>query len=384
MYRNILLFLGFSLAFSSIFSQTYTLSGNVYDSLTGESLAFVNISYDNSGKGTVSSINGNFKINLQTKPERIIFSYVGYKQKTVLLTPEINWGKMNIKLTPIIYDLNEVFIYPGENPANRIIKQVSGNRKLNNPEKIGSFSYISYDKMIFTLDMDSIAEFKNQNKKTSQKQEFSEIPGEDHTDTITRKMIERQYLMLMESISSRKFIYPDKDKEQIIASRVSGFRKPSFILMARQFQSFSFYNDFVSISEKKYLNPISPGSTDRYFFLLEDTTYTERNDTVFIISFRPKRGTNFNGLKGVLYINSYKWAVQNVIAEANQNENELISMKIQQKYDLVDDHWFPVQLNTNMIFNNVVAETKTRKMNVIGNGKSYLINIRLNPELDRK
>lgn len=379
-----LLILIFTFITHNSFSQVIALSGTVIDSITREPLAFVNIITDNSGQGTVTSIDGNFRFNLNSPPEKLVFSYVGYLQKTFELTEVANLNRLIVELSPKAYDLNEVYIFPGENPAHRIIKLVSENRRNNNPERISSFSYLSYDKIIFTVDLDSLAEPKKQKNRRRMVQDISEYPEEDYSDTNARKIIEKHHLMLMESISTRRFMYPDKEKEEIIASRVSGFKKPSFILMARQFQSFSFYGDFISISEKKYLNPISPGSTDKYFFLLEDTMFTERKDTIFIISFRPKRGKNFNGLSGVLYINSYKWAVQNVIAEAYEQQNELISMKIQQKYDLVDDYWFPVQLNTNMIFNNVVAETNTRKMKVIGIGKSYLLNIRINPELERK
>lgn len=372
------------LIFAGLSGQNVRITGTVIDSISREPLAFVNITYDKSGKGTVSSIDGQFQLDLKKEVRELLFSYVGYKQKTISLITLRGRKDLIVELTPKAYDIYEVYIYPGENPAHRIINLASENRNMNNPERISSFSYISYDKMIFTINTDSLSEPVKRKKKRKNYQDFKGIQEEDYSDTNVREIIDKQHLLMMESISTREFMYPDKDKEIILASRVSGFEKPSFVLMARQFQSFSFYESFITISDKKYLNPLSPGSTDLYFFLLEDTMFTERNDTVFIISFRPKKGTNFEGLKGVLYINSYKWAVQNVIAEASKKAYELITVKIQQKYDIVNDHWFPVQLNTNMIFNNVAAETNTKRMNVIGIGKSYLLNININPELDRK
>ena len=113
--------------------------------------------------------------------------------------------------------------------------------------------------------------------------------------------------------------------------------------------------------------------------------FTKSNDTVFIISYRPRKGKNFDGLKGVLYINSNKYAIQNVIAESYKGEEELVSVKIQQKYELLEGQkWFPVQLNTNLLFNNIKAQTGSKQMSVSGIGKSYLLNINLNPELDIK
>lgn len=384
MQFRIILILPLFLCLHESFSQRLAISGTVIDSLSREPLAFVNITYDKSGKGTVSSIDGKFLLVVKDEVRELLFSYVGYHQRVISLTSINTDENLTIELTPKAYDISEIYVYPEENPAHRIIRLASANRMINNPEKIGSFSYISYDKMIFTIDMDSLSEPAKSRNTGKEAPDSPVFAKEDYSDTNAREIIEKQHLLLMESISSRKFIYPDKDKEVILASRVSGFDKPSFVLMARQFQSFSFYDDLITISEKKYLNPLVPGSTGLYFFLLEDTMYTESNDTIFIISFRPKHGKNFDALKGVLYINSRKWAVQNVIAEASRQQFELISFKIQQKYDLINGLWFPVQLNTTMIFNNVVAETNTRKMKVIGIGKSYLLNIRTNPVLDKK
>jgi hypothetical protein len=384
MYLKVLLTIPLFLMFRESFSQRSMIDGTVIDSVSREPLAFVNITFDKSGKGTVSSIDGKFLLNVSDGAKELLFSYVGYNQKSIPLVPSGPAKNMIVELTPKAYDINEIYVYPGENPAHRIIDLASQNRIINNPERMGSFSYISYDKMIFTIDLDSLSEPVSSKKKRKEPQYISLFTEEDHSDTSMRKIIEKQHLVLMESISTREFIYPDKDKEKILASRVSGFEKPSFILMARQFQPFSFYGDFITISEKKYLNPLAPGSTGLYFFILEDTVFTERNDSVFIISFRPKNGKNFEGLKGLLYINSFKWAVQNVIAEASEQQFERISIKIQQKYDIINEHWFPVQLNTNLIFNNISAETNTKKMKVIGIGKSYLLNIRINPELNKK
>jgi hypothetical protein len=384
MQFKVLLVFPLFLFFHESLSQNLRISGTVIDSLSREPLAFVNITLDKSGKGTVSSIDGRFSLDVNEEVRELLFSYVGYRQKLIPLTSVAAVSNLVIELASKAYDINEVYVYPGENPAHRIINLASRNRMINNPERIGSFSYISYDKMIFTIDTDSLSEPVKRQKNRKEYRNSPIFPEEEYTDTSAREILQKQHLLVMESISSREFIYPDRDKEKILASRVSGFEKPSFVLMARQFQSFSFYDDFITISKKRYLNPLTPGCTGLYFFLLEDTIYTEHNDTVFIISFKPKLGKNFEGLKGLLYINSYKWAVQNVIAEASEKQSELISIKIQQKYDLINDQWFPVQLNTNMIFNNIVAETNAQKMKVTGMGRSYLLNIRINPELDKK
>ena len=117
--------------------------------------------------------------------------------------------------------------------------------------------------------------------------------------------------------------------------------------------------------------------------LIEDTLFTALNDTVFIISFRPRPNTNFDGLEGLLYINSRGWAIQNVIAKPAVQKG--FSIRIQQQYKLIDSvDWFPVQLNTDVIFNNARVQSGNVQVNLVGIGKSYIRDIVLNPEKIRK
>ena len=188
----------------------------------------------------------------------------------------------------------------------------------------------------------------------------------------------------METVSERRFLQPDRNYENVIASRVAGFKDPIFVFLISQIQSTSFYKDMISLVGRNYVNPISKGSINKYIFILEDTLYTNRSDTVFIVSFIPKPRTNFDGLKGILSINSHKWAIQNVKAEPAQI-SQGFNIRIQQLYELIDDdQWFPVQLNTDIILGNAEVRAGEESYNMVGIGKSYIKDIELNPELVKR
>ena len=371
------------------FPQDY-INGRIIDRQSGESLPFVNIVYNSRGYGIVSNIDGKFSLTVTPEVEFLKFSYLGYHS---LLT-DINFATSNpdliIKLDPKSYDINEVTIKPGINPAHRIINKAIENRDLNNPEKMKSFSYRSYNKMYFTVQpdtmdhpgreewSDSMAIQTNINIKTE------DTTALDSSLAATMDFLENQYLFLMEFVSEREFLFPDKNKEVVTASRVSGLKDPSFTLLATQIQSFAFYNELIMIWDKKYVNPISKGSTSRYLFILEDTLFTERNDTLFIISFRPLKGKNFDGLMGILHINTNGYAIQDVIAEAAEKET-IFSVKIRQKYDwLENQQWFPAEMNTDFILSTDNMNMNGNPVSFIGVGKSYLSNIILNPELKKR
>ncbi len=101
-----------------------------------------------------------------------------------------------------------------------------------------------------------------------------------------------------------------------------------------------------------YLGPLASSSTNKYLFLLEDTLY-QGQDSVFVISYRPRSRTNFNGLTGLLYINTNGYAVQNVTAEAAEKD-EGLSIRFQQLHEKVQGNaWFPTQLNAFIYLDNV-------------------------------
>ncbi|OFX20187.1 MAG: hypothetical protein A2041_09300 [Bacteroidetes bacterium GWA2_31_9b] len=133
-----------------------------------------------------------------------------------------------------------------------------------------------------------------------------------------------------------------------------------------------------------YINPISKGSTNRYFFLLEDTLYTTSGDTVFIISYRPKKDKTFDGLKGFLHINTNGYAIQSVVAEPLEKDFGMM-VSIKQNYEFVNNQqWFPKELHTEIIFDNVLKASQNITYQMVAVGRSYITDINLNPTLSSK
>ena len=373
--------------------EIYTVNGKVIDAGTREPLPFVNIVINDGNTGGTTDIDGKFMLRSSQRIHSLRFSYVGY-----LSLAQTVGNRTRDLLVPLVQkdiDLREVEILPGINPAHRIIRNAIENRDLNDPEKIETFSYTAYDKTIFTVDADtSVKNDFSALIDTSMLKNYGEISAEppirpdsirfdsvmaDSSSRILEKLISKQYLFLMENVTKRKFMAPDKNYNQVVATKMSGFKDPILVFLTTQIQSFSFYKPFITIFQREYVNPIGAGSLNKYFFKIEDTAYANK-DTVFIISFRPKKGTNFDGLKGVIAINSNRWGIQNVSAEPWPPAGGF-TVRVNQLYELIDGkQWFPVQLNTDVSFSNV----RVGKYKPVGSGKSYIRDIVLNPELVRR
>ncbi|MBU2018433.1 MAG: hypothetical protein KJ941_02195, partial [Bacteroidetes bacterium] len=278
--KSLFLFLGF---LSTPFLNFSQQSIEIRDLKTEEPIPFVKV-YPSTGSPFLADIDGRF--NWKPEWESIRLVYSGYSDSTFYLEQN---NARTLYLNSKIQEIQEVTAMAGENPAHRILDLVIANRKQNNPLDNDSFKYRSYSKFIAEIDEGVLANI-----------------SDTTTDTnliSTRDFIKSTHLFLIETSSIRTFVPPSRDREEVIAYKVSGVQDPLFATIAKEMQSFSFYDNQFNILSKTYINPIALGGTRRYLFQLQDTTLSGP-DTVFHVTFRPRKDKNFDGLQGTLFINT--------------------------------------------------------------------------------
>ena len=333
------------------------ISGIVTDEISKEKLAFVNIVVNGNGTlGTTTDIDGNFIIKSKEEIKNLTFSFVGYEKKKIDITDSEN--EIHVRLKPQNIELSEIVIDGNNNPANRIIDSVFKYRDSNNTKNLNSYHYKMYDYMIFAVDTTNLP------------------PGD-----MAFEEFRNNDLMAMETVSEQYYEKPNKNKKIILANKVSGMKEAQGVYLLENIQSIGFQEDLVTINNKKYVNPISKGSKNKYIFFLEDAFVTEGNDSIFTIAFAPYKNTTFNSLRGTMTINSDNWAIQNI--KAAPNKQEFFNVDIQQLYEKIDGVWFPKQLNTN--FRIVLAGAVDANTDGIiqGIGKSYINEIEINKDIDK-
>lgn len=353
------------LFFAGRVSGQASVQGRVVDDRTMEPLAFVHVVPEGQREGSTTDIDGRFALELASGQSLLRFSYVGYKPTEVVARPG---EPMLVRMERATFELRMVEVLPGENPAHRIIEQVYANRKVNDGLRNRAHRYTSYSKTIFTAALDS-----------SIINDPSKLAALDTSDREAYDFLEDQHLLLIESATKRSFIPPSNEREEVIAMRVSGLKDPSLLGLAASTKTFSVYDPQIVLGEKTYLSPIGPGITARYLFLLQDTLY-QNADTVFIISYQPRSGRKFDALKGVLYVNTNGYALQNLIAEPVERDGN-VSVKLQQQFAKVNGQiWFPVQLNTFLYFDGI----EVNKFKVMGIGRTYLKDIELDAPIAKR
>ncbi len=339
------------------FSQDL-IHGIIIDSHSLESVAFSTIVLKNkANKGTISDIHGRFEISVIEMPCVLEVRCVGFKDTLVHVASADE--ELRIHLARKAFDIEEVVVFPKENPAHRIIREAVKNKKINNPENYLQYSCKEYNKTAFDL---------MPNPNFMAREEYVK----------TKKIADSTYLLYMESVINRKYKYYKKEYTNIEASKVSGFKEPSFTLIATDMQSLHFYDDNLIIYDKSYLNPISKGSWRKYTFVLRDTLFQDK-DTIFEIEYHPRKKSNFDGLKGFLHINTNKYAIQHIKASP-ANEKALFELNINQEYQLINDSlWFPVELGFVLQYKRYPSKSKRIKIT----GRSYFSEIKFdNVQID--
>jgi subtilisin-like proprotein convertase family protein len=369
MIKNLLLPLICSVSFS-VYSQT--ISGRVIDSLKREPIAFANLVLSDGMRGTTTDIEGNFKLVLPMGySQEITISHIGYQKVTIPISYFLATKIIRMKPSNLI--LNEVVVKAGENPAFRIIRRAIESREKHDPDNLDSYQYISYNKFIVTADepskqIDSLTKIFSQKKRDSLTENQQNLVSYD-------SLLKTAHLFMSESVTQKQVINPNREKETLLASQVSGFKSPLFTNVATDYQPFSFYKDAVTLLGKKHINPITKGTFNRYDFYLVDTTYSNA-DTVFIIHFQPKPKKIFDGLEGIVSITTDGYAIKNVIAKG-ADSLALTTIRIQQNYEKISNKWFPTQLNTDLNFSKVKFFSRGLK----AQHRSFIKDIQINPSL---
>ena len=350
----------------SLFSQQYSVAGKVTDAQNRQPLAFVNIVVNDGQYGGMSDIDGKFEIRVHEPVSTLRFSCLGYEplEKAV----ETGEKRVNVALQPTVFQLNEVTIEAGENPAHRIIDSVMAHRKENHPNALDSYRYYIYDQMVITIDSTNIGKIMDT---------MREKPSMSRLDNMLRK----SDLMIMETYSEVLFRSPDRLRQNVLGTKMSGAKDAQVVYLASKMQSTSFYDETVNVVGVDYVNPISRNSKSHYFFTLESVSPARQGDSLYLISFHPMRGSAFNGLRGTMAIHSDGWALQNVKAAPDKNDG-IYTVSIQQLYQKVDGQWFPKQLNTNLVFPEFRVEADGVTFPMVAIGKSYVSNVELHPVID--
>ncbi|MBA2611824.1 MAG: carboxypeptidase-like regulatory domain-containing protein [Bacteroidetes bacterium] len=327
--RNILLILHFFVCSNLLISQQFILSGKITGN--NESLPFATIYLKGTTKGVNSNDNGNYSLKLDAGKHIVVFQYVGYsKQEIEVDLTQNKTLDVNLKLDGIA--LKEIVVKAGEDPAYPIMRKAIKKRKLFS-NQVTEYSCQSYIKGLQRL-TNLPDKFKKLIKITSGEKIDSTLYG---------------VIYLSESESNYYFKKPNKQKEIMFSSRVSGESK-SFSFNQLSQMKFNFYENLIpirGISDRPFVSPLNGNAFIYYKFKLLGTI-NEDGKIFNKIEVKPKRKTD-PCFTGIIYIQENSWRITGIDLELyKDNKIKFVdTLSIKQLYAPIsgDSIWMPVNHN---------------------------------------
>jgi len=334
--RSLSLFLCLLFFGGTTMAQKTLVFGRVVEATTGAPIAFATIAFKGTTIGAYSDELGNYTIETTETYNQLSFSAIGYKDTSVYIRLHQN-QELRIALVSEEYELNEVEIKAGENPAYEILRKVIANKPLNDPEKFDAYEYRSYNKAQFDLN-----NFSDRIKKNPLFRPFPFIW--EFQDSMANGV---RYLPFVFKENVRDHYYrknPKAYKEYVIGTRQSQFFKGPKIekFIEELYLNPDVYKNFVVILNKSFPSPVNDEYKRFYKYVLDDSLRYVDGLPCYHIRFYP-RGASDVAFTGEMYIHDSTYAIKrmdlNFSIEANVNF--VRSFWIRLDYDwLQQKNWF--------------------------------------------
>lgn len=278
----------FTLSLFSLLSFSQ-IKGTVADK-TGNPIPFANIYIKDTYLGTTTNEAGIYEMILKSNGTyTLLFQFLGYKTHKEIVNYDGTKKTINVVLEEEDFQLSEVVVAAKNNPADNIIKNANANRKTNSA-KTARFTADFYSRGIFRV--------TNLPKSIlGQKLDmFDEVIDSSRSGI----------LYLSETVSKITFQKPDKMKEIIVASKVSG-NDNGFSFNNAASANFDFYENTLEF-DLDVISPIADGSFNYYKYKLESTFFDENNQLINKIKVTPSRNSEPT-FTGYIYIVEDSWAI---------------------------------------------------------------------------
>lgn len=301
------------------------LSGSISDN-TGAPLPYVIVYVSETSNGTTANSEGLYSLDLVPGSYEISFRMIGF----ALIRKQVNLSTedqvLAVQMTEESISLKEVVIKAdAEDPAYAIIRAAQKKRKFYR-DQVKTYSANSYVK--------STQQLTSYPKKLF----GQEINIADMMDTTTK------LIYLSESVSELFYKAPEKFKEKMISSKVSGSPRTYSFNQAKSVL-ISFYENLVSISgltPRGIVSPISANAFVYYKYRHEGTFY-ENGVLMNKISVIPKR-TSDPVFSGTIYIAEDTWRIYSLdLFITKEQQMEFVdTFRIKQNFIRVNNEtWMP-------------------------------------------
>ncbi|MBR3858736.1 MAG: carboxypeptidase-like regulatory domain-containing protein [Bacteroidaceae bacterium] len=370
----------------SLYANT-RIYGSVSDSITHEAMPYVSVYLQNTTDGCQTDKAGKFSFLSSEKNAVLIVSSIGYKEKHISITSQTRYP-LHIKLTPVVYELNEVEIKPEReryrrkgNPAVELVQSLIKKRQ---SLRLDNHSYYNRNRHeLLTIALNNFDQSKYQ-------AELLENIGllQNYLDT---SLVSGKPIL---NISSRELIgsdhycqSPENLKKYVVARRRAGV--DDFIseqeidgVFEEVFKDVDIFQNDINLFRNRFASPLSTIGPNIYKYYIMDTIQVEGIPCIDL-AFAPFNSES-HGFTGHLYITTdsthfIKWVQMTTPHDINLNF--VRTLNITQTFSpasdgtpLLDKETMTAEFEITAQINGVYVKREV-------NYKNYLLDVAARPDL---
>jgi len=328
-----LLFIFISLIALQASGQQYMLSGHISDQ-QNQPISFASIYISNTTYGTTTNENGNYQFKLSPGNYKVVYRFVGYKERIANVTVTDHDIRLSIKMENEAFVLKTVIVegkhVKTDTAADAIMERLIAKRDyyLNEVKQYSCAVYL-----------------KGVQRLLGAPKVFV---GKSVRNTLDLDSLGRGILYQSESLSDYSFQQPNHIKEVTTALKTVGLN-PAFSYNKASDLQVNFYENIFAIpglSNHGFVSPAARNAFKYYRYKLVGTT-TENGhiiDKIQVIPIKEHSPT----FKGNIYVLEGDWRIYSVDLTLTNKDNELNfidTLNISQQYiPIRDSVWEPVSI----------------------------------------
>ena len=352
--------------FSAFGGYAIEITGKVTDAKTNEALPFVNIWFKGTSQGTMSDVNGNFKLP-PGKNDTLCFSSVGYFQREIEIEKGVN-KPISVSLIEDVKELGEVKVKPEISRAKELFKLILDHKKENRENIKRVNEYKTFARTSVYVAVDSSA---RTNRIINN---LDEVTMKMDGHNLKFSPIYMAELGKANRAGKDSTVYAKKDGifpklNQTIES----------LILLNVVVDLDFYQEQIDILGRGFTSPISNAARLNYDIFLNDSTVVD-GKLFYSFSFTPKN--KYNPLfTGRFTVDGENFALTKVYAyiQKEANINFVNGFQANVSYRKTEqDYWFyndqEISFNMSLSLNkDTVSKYGSERLNEISAG-NWLVN----------
>jgi len=162
----------------------------------------------------------------------------------------------------------------------------------------------------------------------------------------------------LETLTDQKRLKPDLDQHENLSAKTEGEDDGSFAKLAQQLGDLSILQSTFKILDNSYLTPFSLAGSRKFDYSLGDSVNT-LGDTLYVITFRPKKNLRFYGIAGTIIVNARNHTIQHFTGQTATDDPLEPSFFIDQQFEKTQGIWLPSEKKITVFYPFITANNKT-------------------------